>query len=137
MNSPVENLRDQSAKRLLQGMKTILAWQTSCRNLFKEAQQFQNDQFKWQLSRFCYKYEVLNPYVLQINEVGPLLEELRGPDATLLDRKFVDKIINRAGTAKVHAEPALMHYISTVQVSLQYVVLVFFTFRFPFAGQSI
>lgn len=134
LNCPVENLRGQTAKRVLQGMKTIVAWETSCRNVFREARRFQNSQITWQLSQFHYHYKFLNPHSFDLKGVKSLFQEWEAPDVNLLDDLFVREIIDRTKRAKVHAEAGLMHWIATVEVSLLYQVSVFFTYRFPFPG---
>lgn len=134
MNCSVENLRGQAAKRVLQGMKTIVAWQTSCRNVFKEARRFQNSQITWQLSQFHYHYNYLNPHSFELNRVKSLFQEWKASDINLLNDVFVQEIIDRTSRAKVHAEAGLMHWIATVAVSLLYQFSVFFTYRAPFSG---
>lgn len=118
ISSSVQNFRDQSAKRLLQGMKTIVAWQTSCRSVFKEARRFQSNQITWELSQFRYHFNLLNPYQLDVQRVKTLFKQWGASDPNLLDDAFIQQIIDRAGRAKIHAEAGLMHWIATVKVGL-------------------
>lgn len=97
-------------------MRTIVAWQTSCRNIFKEARQLQAKGVAWKLSQFQYNDNVLTHASYTFETIEEVLQKWRGPKASPLDADVIWKVESRTRTAKVHAEAALMHWIATVEV---------------------
>ena len=122
---PVFNLAQnpqQAVVRLLQGLKTVLAWQTSSRHIHKKAtyfgQRVDGKQVKFCLSRFCYHKDVLQSTAFDVDAVLPLLREWQAPLDNPYTRQQAESIIHRTLNAKVHAEAALMDWITTKEVGL-------------------
>lgn len=70
----------KSAEFLVQAMNTVLAWQTSCRQIFTKAALFQSRGNKWRLSQFWYRMQTtFNPSIFNIDVVLPLLQAWQGP----------------------------------------------------------
>lgn len=100
---------------VLRAMRTILAWQTSCRHIFKKAQILQKCS---QLFKLQYKDEVLHPCVLPVAKATHLIQGWEGPTADPCDEARARQYLEHTLKAKVHAEAALMHWLATVQVWL-------------------
>ena len=118
---PVFNLSkdpQQGVQRLLRALKTVLAWQTSCRNIFKKATYFQQRLVKFQLSRFSYCKDVLQSSAFNVPTVLPLLQQWQAPSDKPYTPKDAETIIHRSLNAKVHAEAALMDLITMKKVGL-------------------
>lgn len=103
----------KSVGRLLQGMRTILAWQMSCRHIFKKAAHFQHNSLD--CSRFEYD-PLLQPCVLPIAKALALIRGWEGPSDNPCQVDQAVKMVKRTFDAKVHAEAVLMHWIMTVRV---------------------
>lgn len=109
------NLRDHSVDRLIQGMKTIVAWQASSCYIFSEARRLHKKGIIWKLSEFHYDDDAVQHEPLDTATVTYVLEHYRGEAP---DPNVVKMVLNRTRTAKVHAEASLMHWIATVKASL-------------------
>ncbi|KAE9384597.1 hypothetical protein BT96DRAFT_1007911 [Gymnopus androsaceus JB14] len=109
----------QAVVRLLQGLKTVLAWQTSSRHIHQKATYFgqlvDGKLVKFRLSRFCYHKDVLQSTAFDVDAVLPLLREWQAPSDNPYTRQQAESIIHRTLNAKVHAEAALMDWITTLK----------------------
>ncbi|KAE9388853.1 hypothetical protein BT96DRAFT_947295 [Gymnopus androsaceus JB14] len=107
----------KAVAHLLQGLKTVLAWQTSSRHIHQKATYFgqlvDGKLVKFRLSRFCYHKDVLQSTAFDVDAVLPLLREWQAPSDNPYTRQQAESIIHRTLNAKVHAEAALMDWITT------------------------
>ena len=118
---PVLNLSkypQQAIQHLLQALKTVLAWQASCRHIWKKATYFQHRLVKFQLSQFSYCKDVLQSSAFDVPTVLPLLQQWQAPSDKPYTSEDAQAIIYRTLSAKVHAEVVLMHVITTKKVGL-------------------
>ena len=118
---PVFNLSkdpQRAVQRLLQALKTVFAWQTSCKYIWKKATYFQQKLVKFQLSRFSYCKDVLQSTAFDVHTVLPLLQEWQAPSDKPYTYSDAQAIIHQSLNAKVHAEAALMDLIATKKVGL-------------------
>lgn len=100
-------------------MEAVLAWQTSCRQIFNKAAMFQSRGNEWRLSQFRYRTQVkFNPSVFNIDAVLPLLRAWQGTSDNDMGPEQAKNIICRTGDAKVHAESALMLCIAAGKVGI-------------------
>lgn len=107
----------KSAEFLVRAMNAVLAWQTSCRQIFTKAALFQSRGNKWRLSQFRYRTQTtFNPSIFNIDVVLPLLRAWQGPSEISYSPEEAKNIICRTAHATVHAESALMHCIASVKV---------------------
>lgn len=97
-------------------MKSVLAWQTSCRYVFKKAKQFRSKSFHWCLSQLHCHDHPLQPCVFDVERVLSLLRRWQGPTDNPCGVDQAKRTIRQACDAKVHAEASLMHWIATVKV---------------------
>ncbi|KAE9385165.1 hypothetical protein BT96DRAFT_950034 [Gymnopus androsaceus JB14] len=114
----IQNLQ-QAVVRLLQGLKTVLAWQTSSRHIHQKATYFgqlvDGKLVKFRLSRFCYHKDVLQSTAFDVDAVLPLLREWQAPSDNPYTCQQAESIIHQTLSAKVHAEAALMDWITTLK----------------------
>ncbi|KAE9394507.1 hypothetical protein BT96DRAFT_998415 [Gymnopus androsaceus JB14] len=105
---------ETSVDRLLHAMRTVLAWQTSCKYIFEKATYSQSQTVQWKLSQFCYGGAPFDPTAFDADNVLSLLREWQEP-ANDLDIASARDVIFRTLNVKVHAEAALMDWIVTVK----------------------
>lgn len=108
----------------------IVSWQASCRHIFKQATLFQSP-LGWTLLKFRFSQKVLAPFPFSILSVSQLLKSWKS--ASDLYNKGEDededwdwddedwdedaeRAISNTFAGKVHAEAALMYYITTFKV---------------------
>lgn len=108
----------KSAERLLLAMEAVLAWQTSCRHMFKKASLLQSRDNKWRLSQFRYCKQTVKPWEFNVDTVLHLLRAWQGPSDNPLRIREAEQIISQTASATVHAESALMQWIASVKVRL-------------------
>lgn len=106
----------KSNERLLQAMRTILAWHSSCRHIFQQARRSRSKSFQWRLFQFRYHDDALSTGVFDLDMVLPLLRAWQGPSQNPYGTEEARCIIHQAHEATIHAEAALMHWIATVKV---------------------
>lgn len=107
---------------VLRSFKTVLSWNTSCRLIFKNANQFQSGP-EWQLIKFSFSQRILLPFRFDVSSVSHSIKSWRGtlgvPNLSAEDEdEDAQCAISNSFLAKVHAEAALMYYITTFQVRL-------------------
>lgn len=114
LDSLALDISQSSVLGLLRSIRTVLAWQTSARHIFKKARSFQTSVPAFY--RYCYHDRSLQPIPIAVNVATTLLESWhaqRTDDSKLPPPRFV---LNITLHAKVHCEATLMHWIATVQV---------------------
>lgn len=112
----VFKLPQRSVGHLLHAMKSVLAWQTSCRHIFKKARQFRSKPFQWRLSQLPCHDPTLQPCVFDVQKVLPLLRAWEGPTENVYGINEAKRIIRQACDVRVHGEAVLMHWIASVKV---------------------
>lgn len=115
IHRPAPVLATESISRTLQSLRTVLAWHTSCRHIFKKTSYFQFDNTT-KISKLCYTDEALPPIPLTIEEASTFLNDFRGPSDKPLAEEIARRILHQTWDAKVHAEAALMQWISSEYV---------------------
>lgn len=104
----------------MRAMEAVLAWQTSCRNIFKTAGLLQGKGNVWKISQFRYCTQTtLKHSSFTVDAVLPLLRAWRGPSENLCGFEDAEIIICRTLEVRVHAESALMHCIASVKVGVR------------------
>lgn len=112
---------DRSIQDILRSLKLILSWQTSCRFVFKQATLFQT-QSAWQLLKFRFAPGVLLPFQYDSTSASCLIRSWKSPSSEPNKDEEEDEDEDTAAVifdtfqGKVHAEAALMYFITTLKV---------------------